>query len=376
MRRRHAAAVLALFARRETGDAAIQAQCEAEMENAREAIDWARGHDLGIAAELTAMVTSVANFTVWRPEATDWLLALEPLMDSPAGQALPAAVQAAWWTESARMLSIRRNPRAVMLARRALTMWAPLNEPRRSLFANVVWVRSVGAAGPELDEACAELEARAAALPDLGVRERLQVHGALVVAASERNDLPAILNGRLTEMALAQELGLQPVVDGAESNVVFVLNAMNRHAEAAERGRRLLARVDAGGAGTQGNLPWVLLGLLTALVTRGQLAEAQALAPRAWASCRHFDTPVVVPTLAQMAALQGRFEAAVGLAGYARARFEARNSTIGEVDVQALAQAEALAAAALGSATAQALLRHGRTLEDAEATVLALGSVA
>jgi len=372
VRRRHAAAVLALFAGREPGDATMQAQCEAEMENAREAIAWACQRDLGTAAELTPLVTSVANFTVWRPEATDWLLALEPLMEAPAGQALPAATQAAWWTELARMLSIRRDPRAAVVARRALALWAPLNEPRRSLFANVVWVRSVGAAGPELDRACAELHARAAALPDLGVRERLQMHSALVLAATEREDLPAILSGRLTEMALAQELGLQPMVDAAESNVVFALNAMNRHAEAAERGRALLARVDAGGAGTQGNLPWVLQGLLKALVTSGRLDDAQALAQRAWASCRRFDTPVVVPTLAQMAALQGRFEAAAGLAGYARARFEARNSAIGDVDLQALAQAEALAEAALGGATAQALLRRGRTLVDVDAAVLAL----
>jgi hypothetical protein len=259
------------------------------------------------------------------------------------------------------------------VARRALALWAPLNEPRRSLFANVVWVRSVGTAGPELDQACAELHARAAALPDLGVRERLQMHSALVLAATEREDLPEILSGRLTEMALAQELGLQPVVDAAESNVVFALNAMNRHAEAAERGRALLARVDAGGAGTQGNLPWVLQGLLKALVTSSRLDEAQALAQRAWASCRRFDTPVVVPTLAQMAALQGRFVAAAGLAGYARARFEDRNSAIGDVDLQALAQAEALAEAALGGATAQALLRRGRTLLDVDAAVLALG---
>ena len=371
VRRRHAAAVLALFAGREPGDATMQAQCEAEMENAREAIAWACQRDLGTAAELTPLVTSVANFTVWRPEATDWLLALEPLMEAPAGQALPAATQAAWWTELARMLSIRRDPRAAVVARRALALWAPLNEPRRSLFASVVWVRSVGAQG-RARPGRAELHARAAALPDLGVRERLQMHSALVLAATEREDLPAILSGRLTEMALAQELGLQPMVDAAESNVVFALNAMNRHAEAAERGRALLARVDAGGAGTQGNLPWVLQGLLKALVTSGRLDEAQALAQRAWASCRRFDTPVVVPTLAQMAALQGRFEAAAGLAGYARARFEARNSAIGDVDLQALAQAEALAEAALGGATAQALLRRGRTLVDVDAAVLAL----
>lgn len=376
VRRRHASAVLALFRKREPGQAAAQtpAQVEAEMDNARAAITWAREHDLCLAAELTVAVAPASNFTIWRQEATDWLLALEPLMHGAAAQALPAAVQAGWWTELARMLSIRRDKRAAAAARRALALWAPLDEPRRALFASVVWVRSVGAAGPELDAACAELQARAAALPDLSVRDRLQVQGALALAASEREDLPAVLSGRLNEMALAQELGLQQVVDAAESNVVFALLAMHRHAEAAERGRALLARVDSGAASTQGNLPWVLQGLLTALVMQERLDEAMALAPRAWAASRRFDTPVVVPTLAQLAAQQGRHEAAAQLVGHARARFAARSSEIGEVDVRALAQAEALAEAALGAAAAQALLLRGRTLEDAEAEVLALGA--
>jgi hypothetical protein len=107
-----------------------------------------------------------------------------------------------------------------------------------------------------------------------------------------------------------------------------------------------------------------------------RLDEAQALAPRAWAACRRFDTPVVVPTMAQLAALRGRFEAAANLVGHARARFEAHSSALGVVDVQALAQAETLAAATLGTAATQALVQRGRTLEDAEAEVLALDGAA
>jgi non-specific serine/threonine protein kinase len=375
LRRRHGAAVLALFRPRQPGSpAAALAQMELAMDNARAAVAWARVHDLGLAAELSMAVAQACNFTVWRQEATDWMLALEPLMHTAAAQALPAPLQAAWWTELARMLSMRRDQRAAPVARRALGMWAPLNQPVRSLFANVVWVRSVGVPGPELDEACAELQARAAALPDLALRERLQVHGALAVAAADRDDMPGVLNERLAEMALAEQLGMPQVVDGAESNVVFVLLAMGRHDEAADRGRALLARVDQGGITTQGNLPWVLQGLLKALVMQQRLDEALALAPRAWAACRLFDTPVVVPTLAQLAALQGRFEAAAQLSGHARARFEARSSALGVVDEQALAQAEDLAGAALGAAAAQALVQRGRALEDADAEALALGS--
>jgi len=53
---------------------------------------------------------SVATFTVWRHEASNWLLALEPLMNQPAGHALPAQVQAEWWTGlGARAGDPRRN---------------------------------------------------------------------------------------------------------------------------------------------------------------------------------------------------------------------------------------------------------------------------
>ena len=85
---------------------------------------------------------------------------------------------------------------------------------------------------------------------------------------------------------------------------------------------------------------------------------------------------MVVPTLAQLAALQGRFEAAANLVGYARARFAARSSALEVVDVRALAQAEALAEAALGLTATQALVQQGRTLEHTEAELLALGDAA
>ena len=129
VRRRHAGAVLALFQRSQGQPTAPQAQREAEMDNARAAIAWAREHDLGLAAELTVAVASVNNFTVWRQEATDWLLALEPLMDSAAGLALPAPVQASLVDRAGTHAVDTPRPsvpprwRAVRLA-----LWAPLHD--------------------------------------------------------------------------------------------------------------------------------------------------------------------------------------------------------------------------------------------------------
>jgi hypothetical protein len=49
LRRRHGLAVAALFGRCKLGDAVVQLLCEAEMENAWEAVAWARVNDLGLA---------------------------------------------------------------------------------------------------------------------------------------------------------------------------------------------------------------------------------------------------------------------------------------------------------------------------------------
>lgn len=373
VRHRHVGAMLALFTRYQPADHAAKALCEAEMENVREAIAWAQAHDLALAARLTALVTPAANFTVWRQESTQWLRALEAAMDQPAGQALPAVVQASWWTEFARTGAIRGDPRAAAAAQRALALWDAVGETRQALLAACVCVRSIGAPGPELDRACDDLQTRVAAVPELTVRERLQVHGALAKAAVEREDLEAILSGRLTEMALARQLGLQATADAAESNVVFVLHAMGRYAEAAERGRALLERIDASSGSAKGNLPWVLHGLLLALVQMGRLDEAHALVPRAWAACEQFGAPVVAPTVAMLAALRRRFEAAAQLIGHAREAFASRGMAMDNSSGNVVAQVHALASAALGAAEVEALVERGRTLDHAAVAALAAG---
>lgn len=177
-------------------------------------------------------------------------------------------------------------------------------------------------------------------------------------------------------MELARQLGLQASVDAAESNVVFALNAMGRYGEAADRGRALLARIDASPGSAKGNLPWVLQGLLKALVPMGRLDEAQALVPRAWTACAHFGVPVVAPAVALLAAMQRRFEAAALMIGYAGAAFAAREMQMGIVDQGIVAQVRALAAEALGAAQGQALVEQGRALDEAGAAALAAGGEA
>ncbi len=368
--RRHAEAVLALVTRHTAGDSKTLALCLAEMENARDAIAWAREHDLGMAAHLSARVTGVTTFTVWRHESGNWLLALEPLMDQ-AGRGLAGPTQAMWWTERTRIGAIRRDAGARVAGRRAVALWRPLQQPRQLLRATLTWVRSITTADPELAEACADLETQAATIADLIPRERLAVLGALVQAAVTRGDYAAVFAGREAELALAQQLHDQDAVDVAESNIVSALYNLERYAEAAERGQVLLARVDADGSGRNGNLPWVLSSLFAALVALGRLDEARALLPRAFAAGRRFATPTLGLQLCVLAAAEQRFVAAARLVGYARQSYETRSMKFDPEEEVSLAGVLAAATAALGPDRTAALVQEGRALTDDAAETLA-----
>lgn len=307
---------------------------------------------------------------MWRHESGNWLLALESAMNEAAGLALPAEIQAAWWTERARIGGIRREANARVAARRAVALWRPLQPPRDSLRATLTWVRSIALPDAELAEACAELEARAAATPDLSGAERLGVLGALIRAAVIRGDHLSALAGREAEVALAEELGYRDPHDAAESSLVNTLVYLGRYAEAVERGRLLLARVDADGSGRNGNLPWVLGSLFAALLALGRLAEARALLPGLVAARRRFATPMVVPLLCGLAASEQRHRAAARLLGHARQRYETQGVTFEPEEEASAARMLAAASAALGPAQAQALVRHGRSLTQDAAEAL------
>jgi predicted ATPase/DNA-binding winged helix-turn-helix (wHTH) protein len=374
VRGRHAAAMAALFWRFTPADRPHTERWMPELENVREAIDWARTHDLGRAAQLTARATSLGTFSVWLNECAAWLRSLQPAMASPAGDALPAEVQATWWTELARVSIFRGDAQAGTAARRAVALWQPLQRSHDTLFATVVWVRASREPGAELDEACAMLQAQIGALPDATARDHLMVNGALTQAAFARKDHAAVLEGRLAEMRLAQELGNDAMAEAAESNVVSALTALGRYAEAAACGEALLARIDRRGDGDgDANLPWLLSSLIEALVLQGRSDAAQALVPRANATGRRLATIATLPVLPWLATSRGRHEAAARLLGHVRQRFESSGAGLQPDENELLQRAQAAAEAVLGAPRVDALMRIGRALTDEAAEALAAG---
>jgi non-specific serine/threonine protein kinase len=365
MRRRHAAAVLALFARRDS-----EAECLAEMENAREAFLWARDHDLAAAAQLSARAAQVIGFTVWRQEVTDWMLSLQPAMQQAPGQALPLQTQATWWSKLAYVLLVRRDPAAKAAAMQAASMWRQLSDPAELQAALGDLVRSITEAGAELDRACAELQESAAA----GVaspRAELRVHGALAEAARVRGDNLSLLACREQELRLARELGWNDMAQAAETNVCAALIELGRHADAAERARALLQRIDDAAHENNGNLPWALYMLGEALLPLGAFAEARALVPRLLAAERRFGTSVAWRWILALVAAQQRLESAGRLLGYVNRLWATRKDSPDLDEQGTLDRVSAAVQAALGAETAAALAAEGKGMDDEAAQALA-----
>jgi len=363
--RRHAAAVLSLFVRHES-----DALCLAAMENARVAFLWAREHDLATAAQLSARAAQTIGFSVWRQEVTEWMLALEPSMREPRGEALPLPTQAAWWSMLAYVLNVRRSRAATPAARQAVALWRRLDDADELLTALVHWVRSIAEPGPELDRAAAELELAAA---DGGgtPRTRLRVQGGLAEAARARGDFGALLACRERELQMARELGLAAMAEAAESNVCAALIELGRFAEAAERARVLLARMDAAGGESNGNLPWVLNVRMEALIRLGHHAEAQSLVERSIAVGRRFGTTVAWQGILVLVAAQGRLAAAARLLGYTGRLWTAHGGGPDGDEQGRLRDVRALVEARYGAEAALALAGEGRLLDDDSATRLA-----
>jgi predicted ATPase/DNA-binding winged helix-turn-helix (wHTH) protein len=366
LRRRHAAAVLGLF----SGDAP-ETQRLAEMENAREAFVWARENDLAVAAQLSARVARVIGFTVWRQEVTEWMLSLQAPMTQPAGEALPRETQANWWSLLAYVLNVRRDAAARPAAARAVALWRPLGNPRQLIGALGHWVRAIPEAGPDLDEACAELQQVLAAAPSPDDQARVQ--GALAEAARLRGDTLALLACREEELRLSLQLGWPDMAQAAESNVCAALIELGRHDEAAERGLALLERIDAHDGDSNGNLPWALNAVVEALTALGRLDQARALVPRSLAAGQRFGTTVAWQGILALALAQGRPRTAARLAGFVRQQWAASRATPDRDEQRRVAQCQAAVELTLGRASATAWMADGRSMSHATAAVLAGG---
>jgi predicted ATPase/DNA-binding winged helix-turn-helix (wHTH) protein len=379
-REREARELLALLERfgamgRVVGDNDLTALCVAEMGNVRDAVGWAREHDLELAVRLTTQASFATAFSLWRQESTRWLLALEPVMDAPAGHRLPVDAQAFYWSELARKLMFRSDPRASVPARRGYELWLALDRPAATISAAASWVRSLAAAGDELDAAVRALDTQLAhAPPDLSPRLRLNVHGARAVASELSGDFAALLAAREAEVALARELGLTEAEVAARSNVLYALNALRCHDEALRQGQALLARVDAADGDRNASLPWILEYVIQPLAELGRLDEAHALLGRLFRVLEEWAEPPApwLPLMTLLAVQRGRAAEAALLLGRMGHDVAARQVSYSAPALHNVERARAAAVSALGEAEARRLMSAGEALDDNEIRAVAM----
>ena len=379
-REREANALLALLERFGTLGSAlageeVKARYMAELENVRDAIAWARERDIELAVRLATQASFATTYSLWKNETTRWLLALEPVMASASGRALPAALQAFYWTELGRKLLFRSDPRASVPARRGYELWLPLDRPAATIFAAQAWVRAVPEAGDALDAAVGALEAQLVAAPsDLSPRLRLNVHGALAQASGLRGDFGAVLAAREAEVALAREFGIAVAAVIAESNVVDTLNVLGRHDEALRRGEDLLARVDCAGGDSDPSMPWILEYVILSRAELGLLDAAHALLERLWRVIERGREPPApwLPLMTLLAALRGRAAEAAQLIGRLGHDRAVRQVIYGAQDLDKVERARAIVLAALGEAEVQRLIVAGAALGDDEIRAAAM----
>jgi len=379
-RDREAIALLALLERYGTLGSAlageeIKALYMAEMENVRDAIARARERDIELAVRLATQASFATTFSIWKNETTRWLLALEPVMASASGRALPAALQAFYWTELGRKLLFRSDPRASVPARRGYELWLPLDRPAATLFAAQAWVRAVPEAGDALDAAVGALEAQLVAAPsDLSLKLRLNVHGALALASGLRGDFDAVLAAREAEVALAREFGIAEAAVIAESNVIDTLNVLGRHDEALRRGEDLLARVGCAGGDSDPSMPWILEYVILSRAELGLLDAAHALLDRLWRVIERGREPPApwLPLMTLLAALRGRATEAAQLIGRLGHDGAVRQVIYGAQDLEKVERARAIVLAALGETEAERLIAAGAALGDDEIRAVAM----
>jgi predicted ATPase/class 3 adenylate cyclase/DNA-binding winged helix-turn-helix (wHTH) protein len=364
-RQRHALALRTLF---EAGVAApaVRPIALAEHDNAREAVAWALHAHPELALPLAVAIGRTSTFVTWRRAAGAWVESCLPVVDDAR---VSAADRAAWWNERTRHHVMTRHPQAHAIARRALEMQLSEGDEMGRFDAMAGVVRSSPERDPALPALCRELEALAARHPEWPPIAALKLAGALGLAARLMGDNEGQLRHRLREHALALSGGWTMLAEVAETNIVAALQNLGRYDEALVRARAMVACI--GGQETL-NAAYAWYNLVGALIGLRRWNEARAIWPRASALLARFELPLLSDQAALMAAREQRPRAAALLIGYTRAAYEAAESDYEPEVHERLAEAEAVARAALDEGEFTRRVGAGHALDGAAADRLLL----
>jgi len=378
LRQRHAVAMAGLF------DAAYDASMAgavrfdtwqqtmaADLDNGREAPDWARTtNDAVSVVQIAATMGRALSASAYRERLalTD---TVEPLIERIDSADLLARV--------CRLIAsahgTTQKQRALLRTRRCLARMPRLSAAdaapiRWAHHLALTALASTEARVGDLPAAEAALaQARALADPTWPAARAFWMAESESFVAQARGDTAASLDWTRRQVVMAEARGLS---GGSNiSNLVDAELAAGNPAQAAETGAALVASLV--GSRDETWLAYARINLSAALLALGEAEQARPHLRAGWAQAALFDMqPYFADYLALLAALDGRLEAAARLAGYA----DAANSGVGEREsneAAAHARAVQLARAALGETAFDRLHAEGAVLREADIEALALG---
>ena len=378
LRQRHAMAVARLFdaAYEESMAGAVrfdawQQSMTADLDNGREALEWARATDDAVAvARISATINRALGNGAYR-ERLALADAVEPLIERIDDADLLARV--------CRLLSnalgTAQRQRALLQTRRCVARMPPVSATeaapaRWAHYLALTALANTESRNGELQAAEAALaQARALADPAWpGARVHWLLESESFVAQA-RGDMAASLDFTRRQVTMSQAAGRSEGTSIA--NLVDAELAAGDAARAAQTGAALIASLV--GSRDEISLAYTRVNLSAALLALGESEQARSHLRAGWAQAPLFDLqPYFADYLALLAALEGRMEAAAQLAGYA----DAANARVGEREpneAAAHARAAHVARTALGDAAFDRLQADGAVLRESDIEALALG---
>lgn len=364
-RRQHSRAVTEHFRlierqcrRGELGVDAAVLQLEPDLDNARAAMRWAlETKDALCAVTLAPPMSFALTAAGYQERIQLWDATAAHLDDT-----IPKDVEAAW-ANAHSGFGYRRRPEAARAsARRAIVLARELGEPVGLYIAlgKLATLSAVNAQSlAEGVQACEELRR----LEDPAWPAQVRVFGNHGIFAVElrRGHFEAALEALDRTKSLAKAAGDTPRLLNNLTAIADLELALGRIDDAVAHGLELEASVS--GTRHQGALAYARVNVTGALLARGSLAQARAMARAAWPLALQFDLiHALADNLAQLAALEGRMRSAAQLVGFADSVYAKFGADREPNEASAIGRAERLAREQIGDDALRGLKAQGSSL--------------
>jgi len=375
VQRRHALAVAAMFdaAYDECFDGRVgvdrwMRRLGADLDNARDALAWARDAD-DAAVEVTLVATLLRALP---PSLHAERMALCDRCEPRIGPPVPERLQQRAWVEVSSARADTQKKRSRDAAQRSLALAReidPAQPDRFTLYFALCRAASAAAQAGDLDAASAPLaELQRIEDPDWPAQRLLWGSEAAQVVARMRGDTADVLRRSRRLVSLDRARGSNASI--ALGNLIDHELAAGDAVAAAATGTALVAALE--GTRDEYSLAFARLNLMAAWLAQDDRANARVVAQAAWPKATMFELQQYCGAyLALLAALEDRPRAAARLLGYAAAIYAARDETREMNEQAAMARAERLSRTAIGDEEFTLLHAEGATLLDDEIASLA-----